>query len=139
MRRGGFTLLEVVIALVILSTFAVACLQLRLSGLRAGQKIAQAQHIERALDDVLELAVDRMLPDPFVEKDDAGEVVRIVWKGDRFGEPFECVSEVVEVLAPTMAVPESTDADQPPPKSTVTMQRYTATLGNHTAVLLRPR
>jgi hypothetical protein len=31
----------------------------------------------------------------------------------------------------------TTEADQP--QSTVTMQRYTATLGSHTAVLLRPR
>ncbi len=138
MRRGGFTLLEVVIALVILSTFAVACLQLRLSGLRAGQKIAQAQHIERSLDDVLALAVDRMLPDPLVEKNDAGEVVRIIWKGDRFGEPFECVSEVVNVLAPTIVDPKTAQGDQASSQSTVKMQRYTATLDSHTAVLLRP-
>lgn len=137
MRRGGFTLLEVVIALIILSTFAVACLQLRLSGLRAGQEIAADQRIERALDDVLALAVDRMLPDPLVEKDDAGEVVRIIWRGDRLGTPFVCVADVVEAPAPVLAVTQSTDADGAP-RASVRVRRYTATVNNHTAFILRP-
>lgn len=136
MRRRSFTLLEVVIALVILSTFAVVTLQLRLDGLIAGRRIAQNQRTQHALDEVLELAVNAMLPAPAVERDDAGKIVRVTWRGDHLGEPFISIMEVVDV--PAQPAPgNSTDAKGATPLQ-APLRRYTATINGRTAVLLRP-
>jgi|GEM_PF-3169621 len=139
MRRTGFTLLEVIIALVILSLFAVVTLQMRLDGLRAGQKIAQTQQAQRALDDVLELAINQMLPNPVILRDDTGAIVRVVWRGERLGETYECVSETIQTPAPMLAAAaNNNDADNHAAVSTVPVQRFTATVSGKTAFIYQP-
>lgn len=138
MRRGGFTLLEVVIAIVILATFAVACLQLRVNGLHAAKQIEKSQRSQRAIDDVLELAVNRMLPDPVVERDEKGALVRITWRGEHLGHAYECVSEVVMVPAPRLARAQTEAEPKEPAAATVRVQRYVVTIGGEKGELLLP-
>lgn len=130
MPRRGFTLLEAVIALIILSSFVVACLQLRLNGLRAGRAVAEAQRVERAIDDVLQLAGHQLLPDPIVERNDNGDVARVIWRGAYAGFAYECVSERAAVPAPSIGAPTTTTA--------VSVQRYTVTIDDRTVTAYRP-
>ncbi len=127
-RTRGFTLLEAVIALIILSSFVVACLQLRLNGLRAGRAVAEAQRVERAIDDVLTLATSRLLPEPIVERDAEGDVARIIWRGEHAGMPFECISQ--RGVAP--AVGDNVNA------ASIPVQQYTVTIEDRTVVVFRP-
>lgn len=137
MRRPGFTLLEVVLAMVILATFAVVTLQMRMEGLRAGRSIARGQRVQRALDDVLSLARAQMLPDPRPQRDDRGEIVRVLWEGDYFDLPYTCVQDTAEVPAPE--TPNAAPASAPAHAVTVTVRRLTATIGDERAVLYLPR
>ncbi|RMH25348.1 MAG: type II secretion system protein [Planctomycetota bacterium] len=130
-RARGFTLLEVVLALIILSVFATVCLQLRLEGLRAGRALAESQRTQRLLSDVLDLARARMLPAPRVERDDAGRVERVVWEGERAGVAFTCVEDETDAPAP-MAGPDAT------PGAVVRVRRLTATAAGQRAVLYLP-
>lgn len=129
MRTRGFTLLEAVIALVILSSFVVACLQLRLNGLRAGQEIASSQRLERAFDDIIELAGARLLPEPIVERDDDNDIARIVWRGEHAGFTYECVAD--QMIAPA---PDWMDT----PIAGAPVQRYTVTIDDRSIVAYRP-
>lgn len=138
MRRHGFTLLEVVIALVILATFAVTCLQLRASGLHAAKQIERSQRTQRAIDDVLELAVNRLLPDPVVDRDDKGALVRITWRGEHLGQPYECVSEVVTVAAPRLNATGQRATEEAAGQSAVRVQRYVVMIGGERGELLLP-
>ena len=128
MRRRAFTLLEAVIALIILSSFVVACLQLRLNGLRAGRAIAEQQRIERVIDDVLQLASNQLLPDPIREEDGDGDVSRIIWRGELAGFEYECVSQRAAV-SPIGAAAGG---------SAVPVMRYTVTIDDRTVVQYRP-
>jgi len=117
-RRTGFTLLEAVIALAILASFTVVCLQLRAQGLAARARIDAALRHERVMQSLLQEAMAGLLPGREVEFDDQGEVVRITWSGDRFGQPYRCVRERVEAR---VDLPADDQAEQRP-ASTV---RYT--------------
>lgn len=135
MRRAGFTLLEVVIAMVILSIVAVVTLQMRLTGLRAGRAIAASQQVEHALDDVLELASHDMLPNPEALRNDEGKIVRITWRGDYLGVSYVCIAETILASAPSVAV---ADAEAPHVEMTVPVRRLTATIDGRTAMLYQP-
>lgn len=128
MRRRGFTLLEAVIALIILSSFVVACLQLRLNGLRAGRAIAEQQRVERVMDNVLELASLQLLPEPVVERNDDGDVARIIWRGELAGYTYECVSQRTTVAA----------IGDAPAESSVPVMRFAVTIGERTVVQYLP-
>ncbi len=131
MPRRAFTLLEVIIAMVILATFGVALLQVRLEGLRAGRLIAESSRVERALGDVLALAQREMLPPPRFERNDAGEIVRVIWEGAHLGFDYICVQEHADVPAPRL--PGEAEA-----AATVRVRRLAATIAGETAEIILP-
>jgi len=128
-------LLEVILALIILAIFATVTLQIRLEGLRTGRAVAESQRAQRLLSDVLDLAQARMLPDPRTERDDRGEIARIIWEGQREGVRFTCIQDEADVSAPDIArSAPAADARA----STVRVRRLTARAAGETAVLYLP-
>jgi len=124
--RRSFTLLEAVIAVTILAAFTVATLQLRAQGLASQSRLDRTLAAERAVDEILRLAIAGLLVEPERVRDDQGEVVRTIWRGQRFGEPFECVRETVQA-------PNPAAGDRPDLPETITVRRYTVRCAGRTA------
>lgn len=122
----SFTLLEAVIAVTILAAFTVATLQLRAQGLASQSRFDRAQSEQRAMDEILRLAAAGMLREPERVRDDDGNVVRLIWRGQRFGESYECARETVEASNPAAR-------RRPDLPATIEVHRYTVQYAGRSA------
>lgn len=93
----AFTLLEAMIALIVLAGVASASLQLRAQALRGRAAAAEATAREAALQDLLNQAVAGFLGEPAQRPEDRdAPILRTVWIGQLHGEPYEVVREVAQ-------------------------------------------
>ncbi len=95
-RPDGFTLLEAIVALVILAAACIACLQIRTQAIASHDRLARQQQIDRATDAVFQMLVNGLLPKPEKARDSG----RPVWKGEHLGKPFAITRERVSVANP---------------------------------------
>lgn len=92
----AFTLLEAIVALVILAAACIACLQIRTQSFAARDRLARQQRIDRANDAVFQMLVNGLLPRP--EKDrDSGLPV---WKGEHLGKAYTITRQRTSVANP---------------------------------------
>ncbi len=131
-RRTAFTLLESVIALVIVAGVAGACLQARAQALAATRSIADSTVLTREMDAILAEARAGLLPQPVEVRDSTGRMVERVWSGVRAGAEFRCRWDVVQAPNP---VPGGAGAGLAP---TVTLARWSVTRAGQTAEVLEP-
>lgn len=108
----AFTLLEAMIALIVLAGVASACLQLRAQALRGRAAAAEATSREAALQDLLDSAIAGFLGDPAQRPDEDDETPRTVWTGELHGQPYEVVREVVQRTNPVRLDEAREDDDE---------------------------
>lgn len=90
------TLLEAVLALAILSSVLIVCLELRARMLRHTEALQRSQMVERETSNLILMASAGLLPDP-VRDERAGA---FVWKGDHLGHPFTITAAPVALPSP---------------------------------------
>lgn len=83
--RAGFTLLEAILALLLLGAAVVACLDLRLQMMGGARQLEAALARERHLQSIFDLVVAGSLGPPEVNEADGARR----WRGDQLGVPFE--------------------------------------------------
>lgn len=117
--RCGFTLLEAVLALVILSVVSVACLQLRgqmgLVGAQAQRRAAQ----DNRADALFTCLTSGMLTEPTADPVTGA----LVWSGEHLGTPYTIRRGMKAVPNPAAGQVNY------PVASTVSVVRYEVTLG----------
>ncbi|MCA8962864.1 MAG: hypothetical protein KDC38_20210, partial [Planctomycetes bacterium] len=112
--RSGMTLLEAVLALAILSSVLIVCLELRARMIRHTDALQRSQMVERETQNLFLMASTRSLPDPRVDKENE----RYIWEGEHLGSPYTITAKIEQLPAPTTT-------DQPDAEArTVTMWRY---------------
>jgi type II secretory pathway pseudopilin PulG len=120
----AFTLLEAMIALIVLAGVASACLQLRAQSLRGRAAAAEATTRDAALEDLLTSAVAGLLQNPEVTRLD-DDAVRIAWRGEIGGDPWEVTRELALRSNPVAALPTRDDDAQRPQEIWMTHWRAT--------------
>lgn len=104
MRRRAeprsFTLLEAVLATVILSSVVVVCLELRAQTVRHATRIDARQQVMRETDSLLTMATGGFLGEPQVD----AESRTLTWTGSHLGSPYEVVASPVEMDNPAAHV-----------------------------------
>jgi len=109
----GLTLLESVVALVILSSVVVVSIQLRTQSLAQGRHLARVQVSHRIADDLLELAHGNILgPGTRTRPDDPTR--ETVWEGEHGGQPYRCVRKIVQVPDPLRHQTKKPQSEQAP-------------------------
>ena len=113
-RHGGLTLLEAVLALVILSGVMVVSLQVRTQSMLAEQRLTQRHREHRDVDLILRELEAGVLGEPTVDQE-----TRIrTWTGLHLDEPFTLRSVPILVANPVRQTEGSSL------KTSVTMWRY---------------
>lgn len=132
-RHGlAFTLLEAIIALILIAGVASVSLQLRAQSLRGRAAAAEATARQAALDDLLHQAVHGLLPNPQVPEDDAAPLA-MRWTGRRAGHPYEVERALVAVPNPLAGEQRAgADPDAAPPQQ-IALVRWRATWRGETA------
>lgn len=95
-QSAGFTLLEAIVALVILASACIVCMQIRAQSISSHERLARQQRVDRATDAVFQMMINGLLPRP--EKD--AKSGRPVWRGEHLGKPFEVTRDRVIVANP---------------------------------------
>jgi prepilin-type N-terminal cleavage/methylation domain-containing protein len=121
----GFTLLEAILALMILSGAFIACLQARTQLLATSQRVEQTLHASRDIDALLRMLTTGMLPNPEVDL----ETGIVLWRGVYLQQEYVITREAISVANPiagqvAYAIPER-----------VRLFRYDVRLGEHTQTL----
>jgi prepilin-type N-terminal cleavage/methylation domain-containing protein len=114
----GFTLLEAVLALAILSAVAVVCVGIRTQSLSSARRMEERHAEQRDTQAIFEMLTAGLLPPPEAEKD---SFVRR-WKGEYLGFPYE-----LEAARETMPNPvfRGDRADSAGLSDRIVMWRYT--------------
>jgi len=94
----GFTLLEAVLALLVLSAVIVSVLSLRSQALAQSERISARQELERERESLFRMLLAGMLDEP--TRTDDGE--RIVWTGTHLRHDYEIVREFVQIENPML-------------------------------------
>ena len=129
-RRTGFTLLEAMIAVVILAGVAAVCLQLRVQSLRTAFAVEEAGAERRAIEHLLMLAEAGVLPGPQGPADD-DPTMTVRWRGDWLGRPFLCTKARTPLRSP---IP---DAAQRGLAETIVLDQYTLEYNGETVTTYR--
>ena len=132
MRRSapfGVVLLEAIISLVVIAGVAGACVGLRSQSIRQRIAVERALGTDNALSTLLTEATAGLLDAPIIETGDDGSERR-VWRGERFGEPYEIRAAIVEVRNPL----SGRDAETP---ERMAMRQWTVTIGGESLTELR--
>jgi type II secretory pathway pseudopilin PulG len=100
-HSAAFTLLEAMIALIVLAAVAGACLQLRSQTLRQRVAVARAIQSGEALTELLTMARAGLLPEPEgpLEGD---ERMLVTWRGELRGHAYEVTRELVTTTNPAL-------------------------------------
>lgn len=84
-RVHGFTLLEAVLALAILSAVAVVCVGIRTQSLSSARRVEERHAEQRDTQAIFEMLTSGLLPPPEIEDDSFARR----WKGEYLGFPYE--------------------------------------------------
>ncbi|MCA9312048.1 MAG: prepilin-type N-terminal cleavage/methylation domain-containing protein [Phycisphaerales bacterium] len=120
--RSGFTLLEAVLALVILAAVLIVCLQIRVQGVKTRAALVRTQQQDQAVEAIFQQVIHNVLPGG--EVDDGGA---IHWKGEHLGRPFTIDKQPTFVNNP---VQRGVTSDGTPAAPTVRIFEYTITWDN---------
>jgi len=132
--QRGFTLLESIIALTVLSAVIVVCLQLRSHSLARSRAVYQRGAEIQAMNNLLELAASNLLANP--QGPTAGDPTRrIQWQGQYLGQPFSCDRQRVTV--PNPLANSRTDPDAMKLAPQVQLYQFTLTYADNTAQFYR--
>ena len=118
----GFTLLEAVIALALMSMILIASLELRVQAMRTGASIGDACRDARPMNDLYTMLINRALPEPVRDE----QTQQPVWSGDYLGKPYR-ITRVRETVENPVA---STVQHEPGQQTTVRVWRYTMRYDN---------
>ncbi|MEC9374532.1 MAG: prepilin-type N-terminal cleavage/methylation domain-containing protein [Planctomycetota bacterium] len=130
-RFRGFTLLEAVIAVVILAGVAATCVQLRVQNLRIAAAVEDAGDDRRAIEDLLLLAESGQLPGQIGPAEDDPKMT-IRWRGEWLGHEFTCERTRIALPNPTANASERGLA------RTIVLDQYTLQYGEETIRCVRP-
>ncbi len=136
MIRRGFTLLEAIIALVVLGGVAIACLEMRARAMVVGRRVDTQQREEETARVTLEMAIAGLLEDG-EGPTPSDPTQRILWKGDRDGVPYVCQRERVQMPNPALAWAADRGGEEALAE-TLTLDRYSVTAGDVSLELLTP-
>jgi len=121
-RRSAFTLLEAVIALLVLSSVIVSVLSLRSQAIAQGIRISERQFIEREAESLFRMLLAGMLDRPTRSEESAN----VTWKGTHLGREYEIVREYTQLENPMLETGRTVS-------QTITLWRYAVTLGDRTS------
>lgn len=124
-RRGGFTLLECLLAIAIVSGVLIALLQLRAESLRDRVELAETQRADREAEALFQMFVTGAVETPEVDRSRGA----VSWEGEYLGHPFRAVRTLREVPNPVRAGggDGGGDASSQGLRATVPMYAYTLT------------
>ena len=108
------TLLEAVIALAILTSVLIVCLDLRARMLRHTETIQRHQLVEREAQNLYVMASTGSLHDPIIDK----QAQAYIWQGEHLGSRYTITAKPLAIPSPIKSDPESPEA------KTVQMWRY---------------
>lgn len=94
LRHSGFTLLEALLAIVILSGVLLVCLGIRSQSMRVSVDVHARLGLEREIDDLFTMVTTGTLPDPVIDR----RARALTWEGEHLGEPF--IIKATPVSAP---------------------------------------
>lgn len=118
---GGFTLLECLLAIAIVSGVLIALLQLRSATLRDRKELAETQRADREAEALFQMFVTGAVESPEVDRER-----RVVsWEGEYLGHPFRAVRVQREVANPVLG--SGGDDREKSLRATVPMYAYTLT------------
>ncbi len=146
-QRPAVTLLEAIIALVILTAVASACLQLRAQAIGSAARLAARSSAQEGAREVLELAAAGLLPPDQMERDEetagsgsapggASGGGGVIWRGERLGEPYQCTRTRQQVPNPARAALPAAKAQLL--AAYVSVDRYEVHYAGATAQLVVP-
>ncbi len=130
----GFTLLESVAALSVLTGVAIICMQLRVQAAVHAVELSERASAQHAAAALLELAVSGMLPaGEGPEEDDP--LQRITWTGSRLGKKYTCTRERITIKNPVAGAPGVNDGAV---AQLVEMNRFSVECAGVTLETIRP-
>lgn len=94
--RPGFTLLEAVLALAILSSVMVVCLGMRAQGIAGAQRLSQRQETDREVEAIFQMLTAGLLPPAVVDRESHART----WSGGHLGHSYTLVATRVERANP---------------------------------------
>lgn len=123
--RRAFTLIEAILALVILAGAIMACLQMRAQMLSGTRRQREIQRDDRADEALFQMLINNVLPEPEIRSGEAP-----TWRGDYLGRPYviqKFPMVVPNPIAGTVAYPVATE---------VTVFRYEVTYAGRTSEVI---
>ncbi len=135
-KRRGVTLLEAIVAMVILASVGVATLQLRAATLAGAREAEQAARSDRVVQDLLDMAIAGLLAGAREEGGEDGPRT-LAWEGVHLGSPY--VVRRVEVRLPNPLYSEEAESEEKLAHAeTIRCRRYEVEWGGARAVAIRP-
>jgi len=120
--RRGFTLLEAVIALLVLGSVIVSVLSLRSQALAQSERISARQSLERERESLFRMLLAGILDEPV--RTHEGE--RTVWQGTHLGREYEIVREIERFENPMLGTGRVVSAE-------ISAWKYTIMLGGRSS------
>ena len=117
-RPRAFTLLEAVIALVIISSVIVSVLSLRSQSIAQGERLAERRFVERETESLFRMLLAGRLDRPTRDETDG----KVTWRGEHAGRGYTIVRERTAMSNP---MADGRRAVSP----TISVWKYTITLG----------
>lgn len=105
-RRGGFTLLEAVLALAILSAVMVVCLGMRSQALGANTRLSARHAEQRDTQAIFDMVSAGLMPNPIVDKESGARR----WRGEYLGAEYELAAQRVNLPNPVASLPAAAAA-----------------------------
>lgn len=131
-RRGGrtgFTLLEAIVALVLVASMAAAVLELQMQATRARADASVGRSHAQASEAVFTMLIERVIDPPVLDLSTG----RPAWSGEYLGEPYEIARRPVLVANP---VPSALPQHARTIASTVALYAYTVTYAGESTEFL---
>ncbi len=125
--RRAFTLLEAVIALVVLSAVVVSVLSLRSQTLRDAQRLSERRFVERETESIFRMLLAGMLDRPTRESVSG----TVTWRGTHLGEAYTIVREYTRLPNPMLG--ESAREPGRVVSPEISVWAYSVTLGGRTS------
>lgn len=125
----GFTLLEAVLALAILSSVIVVCLGLRASAIENNQRLAGRAAAHRDTEAIFEMLTSKLLPSPEIDP----KTLTRIWRGESSGVPYVLTASRVVLPNPVAGLAMNENAGL---SSQIIMWRYELTIRGRTSEFL---
>lgn len=104
MSRRGFTLLEAILALTILSSVVIVCVGMRAGAMARADRLERRDAAQRDAQAIFEMATSNLLPPPIVSED---RLTR-TWRGEHLGAPYTLQASLTSVANPVAPVAPTT-------------------------------